>query len=247
MNKEIKDAIDLIKTTDINGCITGSCLLDVDFDEWEQAPDIDIFVYTREAFVNAIDQMMYRFGYTPGESEDRKAIQREQWKIDRTITRGMHSNKINLSTVKLHGSNGVVVNISHKKGQESVCDVITNFDMSIIMKGWDIRKRFMFDQTGEEPMVAVPNHHRDQDADLYNTAQWIRQFDRVIKYWNRGFDTRPMAKFYIDLIDKVIENGAMFPSEKAMEAFEEYTKDFRNVREKIQLWLEDKENLNETI
>ena len=42
MREQIDNAIALIKQQDINGCITGSCLLD-----YFQGQDIDIFVYDK--------------------------------------------------------------------------------------------------------------------------------------------------------------------------------------------------------
>lgn len=241
INNKIAEVIDIIKKdASINGCITGSCLLDADFNEWDTAPDVDIFTYSEGSFIDAINQMMYKHGFEPGVPGNPKSANGERWKINKTIKYGMRNN-FALSTVKLN-KDGVIVNISYRKDQESVCDVVTAFDMSIIMKGWDIRKGFLYDETGAEPMVAVPNRHRDQDTDLYTTQKWIRQFDRVIKYWNRGFDTRPMAQFYLDMIDQTLEIGSLFTSEKAIEAYETVTADFRNVREKISLWLEDKED-----
>jgi len=126
----------------------------------------------------------------------------------------------------------------------TVLDVISNFDMSIIMRGYDIPKGTMLDlrTMASTENVAVPNPLRDQDAEVYVTDQWIRQFDRVIKYWDRGFDTRPMARFYIKLINDTIDKGSLFKTSKSVEFFDEFSKEFMNVREKIELWLKDKED-----
>ena len=46
LTEKINDTIKLLKNTDIHGCITGSCMLDMDFDSWTETPDIDVFTYT---------------------------------------------------------------------------------------------------------------------------------------------------------------------------------------------------------
>lgn len=241
LTQKIKGTIKILETSGINGCITGSSLLDCDFDSWNNPPDIDVFVYSENSFINAIDIMRYRYGFKPG-TTDASTVNGEQWKIDRTIKFGMKRNA-SLSTVKLN-LDGVVVNVSYRKGQTTVLDVISNFDMSIIMRGYDIPKGTMLDlrTMASTENVAVPNPLRDQDAEVYVTDQWIRQFDRVIKYWDRGFDTRPMARFYIKLINDTIDKGSLFKTSKSMEFFDEFSKEFMDVREKIELWLEDKED-----
>ena len=120
----------------------------------------------------------------------------------------------------------------------------------------DIRKHVMLDfRRGWEGMVpedpdnrwshsdkiAVPNPLRDQDVDMYGTEMWVRQFDRVIKYWNRGFDTRPMAKFYIRLINGVIEKGQLFETAKSTAAYQEFITAYEPLRDKMVQWLNDKE------
>ena len=71
---------------------------------------------------------------------------------------------------------------------------------------------------------------------------WVRQFDRVIKYWNRGIDTRPMARFYIDLITQTIDKGSLFTSETALANYNEFVETYEPLREKMIMWLEDKED-----
>ena len=242
LTEEIKSTIEMLKGSGIYGCITGSCLLDVDFDTWDTAPDIDIFVYSENALVNASDILMYKYNFVPG-TLVKDSNRGEEWKIKRTIQHGMKKNAA-LSTVKFNNGK-VVVNVSYKKNQTTVLDVIPAFDMSIVMHGYDIPKATELDLRTMKSTknVAVPNPLRDQDAELYVADQWIRQFDRVIKYWNRGFDTRPMAQFYIKLIDEVLSKGSLFTSSKATEYYEEFAKEFIEVRKKIEEWLADKEEL----
>jgi hypothetical protein len=237
VNKAIAKAISDIKESGIYGCITGSTLTDSDFDTWTQVPDVDVFVYTEMAQVNAIDIMIHKYNCKP-------ATKGEQWKIDRMIKHGNRKDCA-LSTVKLVNKDGIIINISWKRNQTTVLDVISNFDMTIVMKGYDINTGTELDLTEQfsEKNVAKPNPLRNQDTELYNVDAWLRQFDRVIKYWDRGFDTRPMARFYIEMIDDVLDKGSLFTTSKAEAYFDEFARDKREVRQRIETWLIDKEDI----
>ena len=239
------DIVNELKNSGINGCITGSCMLmyDKDFSEWDDAPDIDVFVYSEGSFINAIDILRYKYGFKPGDASRPESEQGEQWKIDKTIKSGMRRDSM-LNTVKLNNGK-VTVNISYRKHQTTLLDVISNFDMSIIMIGYDIPTGLLEDLRfrGGDIDTARPNPYREQETDMYTTAQWVRQFDRVIKYWNRGFDTRPMAEFYIEQIDKTLANGSLFQTEKSIQYYNEFAKEFKDVRERIVAWLEDKKEV----
>lgn len=248
LTDEIKSTIEIIKRTDINGCITGSSMLDEDFDMWESVPDVDVFVFAEPQLGYAINLLMNKYGFEP-------ATAGEEWKIKRIFNRGMQRNA-SLQTIKLK-SGDVTVNITWKYGKTTMASVLASFDMSIIMVGYDIKHKFGMDmrtaQTAgifddkdgkwsSSPRVAVPNPLRDQDVDMYGTEMWVRQFDRVIKYWNRGFDTREMARFYIRLINQVIETGKLFNSEKAENSFNGFVETYEPLRDKMVKWLEDKED-----
>jgi len=237
LSQKIAETIDELKGSDIYGCITGSCMLvnECDLDTWDAVPDIDIFVYTPEAFVEAFTELKYRYGFN-------ELTKGEAWKQKRTIEHGLQ--KSALTTTKLE-RDGVIVNVSCRKNQHTVLDVISAFDMSIIMRGYDIKTKQLLDMRGDEKWTASPNPYRNQDYDLYTVDQWIRQFDRVKKYWDRGFDTRPMARFYIQMIDGVLDVGSLFDSEKATGLFEEFASNFKECRAKIETWLKDKEDIDE--
>ena len=239
ITEQIHEVQDMLKNSGIYGCITGSSLLEANFDEWDQVPDIDVFTYTQGAFVEAITMLRWRYGFEP-------ISKGEEWKIKRTVEHGMQKN-FPLTTIKMHDPKrpDIYVNITYKKYQNTAVDVLSNFDMSIIMKGYDIHTKKDVDLrelAGSPTNVAVPNPLRKQDFDLYEVQQWVRQFDRVIKYWNRGYDTRPMARFYLEAIDSVLSTGSLFETEKAVSAYNMFADQFKEIRKKIASWLEDKED-----
>lgn len=247
LTQEIKDTIELLKQTDINGCITGSSMLDENFDTWDQHPDIDVFVYTEMQLLYASDLLMFKHGF--------KLLNAgENWKFDRVRNRGSQK-KAFLTTLKLKRDD-VVVNITFKNSKTNIMSVLASFDMTNIMIGYDIpfgwgidmrtRDIKVFDDKddkwSDDPKVCKPNPMRRQDVDMYGTEMWVRQFDRVIKYWNRGYDTRPMARFYIKLITEVIETGQLFNSDKSTEAYQMFVNAYEPLRDKMVQWLNDKED-----
>jgi hypothetical protein len=77
---------------------------------------------------------------------------------------------------------------------------------------------------------------------MWTVAKWVRQFDRVVKYWSRGYDTRPMARFYLDMLDECLAAGSLFDSEESQAAFDGFGEEFRTKRTAIAEWLAEVED-----
>lgn len=239
---KIASAIELIKTLPIDGCITGSCLLPgFDPDGWGTVPDIDVFVFGEDELVSAIEIARYALKMEPGSGTERSRKQ-EEWKLDRLKQSGINR-KIGVTTYKFW-RDGVILNLTFKQRQfhgrwVPILDtpgVLQSFDMSIVMQGYDIKHHVLYDMRVGDPKVAIPNPLRDHDCVMWTVAKWVRQFDRVVKYYNRGFDTRPMARFYLDMIDECIDAGCLFDSEESKEAFESFSEEFIEKRAAIADW-----------
>ena len=254
----LRDDIDAmqmrIMDTDIDGCITGSSLAENwDVDEAEVKPDIDIFTYSPYAMVHAIDVLEYKLGLVPG-GDEVSSDKGEAWKAKKMRTSGRGFGR-DLATCKFTDGT-VTVNVSNRKGERSAMDVIARFDMSIVLQAYDIPSGSLIDMrcvqpkadlvdviksTGGDPMVAVPNPFRSFDGTTWNASKWLRQWDRVIKYWNRGFDTRPMARFYSNMIKEVIEGGSLFKTEASKQAYQEFVDEYSELGTKIDEWIKEKE------
>lgn len=246
---KIERAIKVVKTLPIDGCITGSCFLPgFDPGAWSTAPDIDVFVYSEDELVKAVNIAEHGLKMKPGTGSARSE-QQERWKLDRLYKSGLNR-KIGITTYKFY-SDGIMLNFTYKKMRKcgqwiplvNAPSVLMSFDMSIVMQGYDIKSRVMFDlrPKGIDPTVAVPNPLRDHDCVMWTVAKWVRQFDRVIKYYGRGFDTRPMARFYLDMIDQCLEVGCLFDSEDSQQAFESFSNEFIEKRAMIAEWLKEHE------
>lgn len=239
--------IDVVKTAPIHGCITGSCFLPgFDPDAWGSTPDVDVFVYSDYDLVRAIDWATMQMKMKPGTGSDRSE-QQELWKIGRLFKNGLNK-KIGITTYKFY-CDGVVLNFTYKTTKEAgrwipITDapgVLRSFDMSIVLQAYDIESRVMYDLRPKDVPVttAIPNPLRDHDCIAWTVAKWIRQFDRVVKYYNRGFDTRPVAEFYLKMIDECIDAGCLFDSDESHEYFDQFSEEFIAKRAVIADWLED--------
>lgn len=237
--------VDAVKASPIDGCITGSYWLPgFDPEAWGSKPDVDVFVFGDYELVRAICYAQYVLQMKPGKGSPRSAKQ-EEWKLGRLFTSGLNK-KIGITTYTFE-QDDVALNITFKqqkvagywKPLTSVPDVLQSFDMSIVMQGYDIQKQVFFDMRSGDPMVAVPNPLREQDCVMWTVAKWVHQFDRVVKYYNRGFDTRPMAEFYLRMIDDCIAAGCLFDSEESQTAFDSFSSEFLEKRAAIQEWYDE--------
>lgn len=249
LKDKIAKTIEVAKILPINGCITGSCFLPgFDPDAWGSKPDVDVFVYSEADLVKAVTYAEHSLKMQPGQGTERSEMQ-ERWKLGRLYKDGLNY-KIGITTYKFY-CDGVMLNFTFKqqkiKGRWvpiiNAPGVLMSFDMSIVMQGYDIKSRVMFDLRPDnvDPHVAVPNPLRDHDCVMWTVAKWVRQFDRVVKYYGRGFDTRPMARFYLDMIDQCIEAGCLFDSDESHAAFDSFSQEFLEKRAAIAEWLEEHE------
>lgn len=248
LSQKMEIFVDFLKTLPINGCITGSYWLEKFDPEWDSTPDVDIFVYSEHDLIKACTLAQYSLGMEPGKGTERSNLQ-EQVKLDLLEENGINY-KFGVTSYSFTAC-GLTLNITYKhkkvKGKTvplaTIFDVLTSFDMTIVMQGYDIQSHVFVDLRPRDldTNVAVPNPYRKHNCMTWTVAKWIRQFDRVVKYYNRGYDTRPMAAFYLDMIDKCLDNGCIFDTENSKASFESFSEEFRAQRDVIAGWLHEHE------
>lgn len=247
IKEKIDKAIEVVKQLPINGCITGSCLLPgFDPDAWGTSPDIDVFVYSEDDLVRACTIAEHSLRMKPGKGTKRSE-QQERWKLGRLYENGLNR-KIGITTYTFF-SDGIMLNFTFKQSKVqgrwvnlvNAPSVLMSFDMSIVMQAYDIKSRCLFDLRPDNvpETTAIPNPLRSHDCMMWTVAKWVRQFDRVVKYYNRGFDTRPMAKFYLKMIDECLAAGCLFDSEESQNAYDGFSKEFVEKRAQIQEWYDN--------
>lgn len=243
-NKLRKDMLSIMKELsgmDIMGCITGSCMFALDSDAiayWGSRPDIDVFVFTTGDMIR-LPTILMEHGWKPGKKNDDKSAKNEAWKMGKLFHDNTFKKKYNLSTISLIDDRGIAVNITQKNNCNKTSAVLTSFDMDIVMRGFDIQSGNLLDMRNDATTVAHPNMEKRIEIEAVSVDMWVRQFDRVIKYYDRGFDTRPMAKFYHDLIGDVLELGPTCVSEKAMEFYENIADNLIKAKANIDAWLKE--------
>lgn len=252
LSDQIREMTERLKATDINGCIVGSSLTGREMESWSITPDIDIFTYSPYSMVHALDVCEYQLGLKPG-GDSITTDKGEKWKVDKCRIDGRGNR--DLATCKFTDGD-VTVNISNRRYERSAMDVIGRFDMSIVLVAYDIQSKTTLDMRevmaksdvaeiigfkGGDRNVAIPNPFRGFDGTTWNASKWLRQWDRVIKYWDRGFDTRPMARFYLNMIDEVVEGGTLFKTDASKAAYEEFCKEFADLKVTIENWIKENE------
>lgn len=212
MKEQLDNAIALIKTLDIDGCITGSALLDY-FPDSKQ--DVDVFVYSEAAFT----KLLYTLKFNPMFLVVDKL---EQWKMEDWCNSSYKGSikKIGLVTIKFVYNLSIDVNIIYKEKNHTIFDVLSTFDLDIIAKGYDLKTKKILDLS-ENKGEKIAKWNKWNNA-FYNPNIWavsriLRQFDRVIKYHNRGYNTDDVALKYIEILKGMLEYENIFTSEKVDE------------------------------
>jgi len=207
MEKQMENAIAFLKEQDINGCITGSCML-----QYFEGADVDVFTYDEAAFTKLLFTLYHNKMFLLIDPI-------EKWKFkDWTETTYKASlKKLGLITIKFKYNMSIDVNIIFKERNHTIFDVLSNFDLDIIAKGYDLKSKKVLDLCeNREHKVATWNKWNKQ---FYNPNIWaisriLRQFERVIKYYKRGYNTDDVVIKYKEILTEMLEYENIFNSTK---------------------------------
>lgn len=230
MKKQIENAIELIKKQKFDGCITGSCLLD-----YFEGQDIDIFCYNENSFTKIINF----FHYNPLFLILDKL---EQYKFDEYIDKGKSSlDRLNLISIKFKYNLCIDINVIYKKYQKDVFGVISNFDFDIVACGYDIqtgKTLSLRETTGKECTWNKWNPFYS-NLDVWNVRRLLRQFDRVIKYTNRGYNMASVVDKYIEMTESIIEMDNIYKTERGNKYYNDTKEQFKILLKILQVWKKD--------
>lgn len=232
MKEHFDNAITILKDVKINGCITGSCMLEFN-ENWNQ--DIDLFVYDKASFTKILWFMYYNPMFTildPLENHKfRDFVDNDKSSLE----------QLGLITIKFKYNLLVDVNVIYKKFHKTCFDVISNFDLDIITTAYDIRTGktlTLRETTGKEgtwntwnPAFYQPN--------FWSTKRLLRQFERVIKYTERGYNLTSVTDKYISIVEDIINTENYYKSEKGLKYFEDTMEQFEVVLKILQTWKKD--------
>jgi hypothetical protein len=233
MKEQINNAIEWIKEQDVEGVITGSCLLD-----YYEGQDIDIFTYNESAFTKLIYSMYHNPMFLLMDPI-------EKWKFKdwtESTYRGSLK-KLGLVSIKMVYNTCVNVNIIFKENKKSIFDVLASFDMDIIAKGYDLKTKKILDLSEGREGIATWNKWNKSfyNVNIWSMNQLLRQFERIIKYHKRGYNTDEITLKYKEILKDMMEYENIFNSAKVDEKVEIIKKNGIILNQILDKWLETHE------
>lgn len=238
MKEHIDDLVEFLKVTDVDGCITGSCLLG-----YFENQDVDVFLYSEGAF----SKLLYCLFYNP------KFLiidPLEKWKFEEYTNKGNSSlNKLGLVSIKFKYNMCVDVNIIYKKSQRTIFDVLSAFDLDIITTGIDIKTQktlSLRESTGNTALWNKWNKNYYSDSE-WDVKRILRQFERCVKYHSRGFDVSNVVDKYLEIAQNILDKDQIFKTERGIEYYQKTQAQIKLVLEIINIWKETLEITEEQL
>lgn len=238
MKEHIDNAIELLKKQEINGCITGSCLLD-----YFEGQDIDLFVYDKSSFNKLLFFMYYNPMFNILDPL-------EKHKFDEYVDNDKSSlEQLGLITIKFKYNLLVDVNVVYKKFNKTCFDVISNFDLDIIAQAYDIKTGKTISLRETKGFEGTWNKWNPAfyKADFWSTKRLLRQFERVIKYTNRGYNLSSVTDKYIELIENILNIDNIYKTEKGTKYHNDNMEQFEVVLKILQAWKKDQKISEEAL
>lgn len=228
MKEHIDNALKILKEQDVEGCITGSCLLD-----YFEGQDVDVFMYNESSF----NQLLFFMHYNP---MFQILDPLELHKFNNYIKNNDSSLKnLGLITIKFKYNLLVDINVIFKKFNKNLFDVISNFDLDIIATGYDIKTGKTLSLRETTGMTGTWNKWNNsfyKEGDFWSVKRLLRQFERVIKYTQRGYDLTSVTDKYLEIVENVIKLENFYKSTKGVAFFEANIKQFEIVFEILKDW-----------
>lgn len=239
MKEQIENAINWIKQQDVDGCITGSALL-----EYFEGQDVDVFLYNEKAFTKLFYAMYHNKMFTILDKL-------ELWKAEMFMNKESFGNKhhTGVQTVKFMWNTCVPINIILKKNCSNIFSVLSSFDLNIISKGYDLKTKEYLDLTTNPGKIASWNKWNPafQSTEIWSISRILRQLERVFKYHKRGYNTDAVVVKYMELIDTVQEFQSIFSSENFNDKLKITQENTLIIRQLCELWLKTHEISDEQV
>ena len=199
---------------------------------------VDVFTYDEAAFTKLLFTLYHNKMFLLLDPI-------EKWKFEDWTTNPYKGSlkKLGLITIKFKYNMSIDVNIIFKEKNKSIFDVLSTFDLDIIAKGYDLKSKKILDLSESNGNKATWNKW---NTAFYNPNIWavsriLRQFERVIKYYNRGYNTDEVAIKYREILESMLEYENIFNSEKVDEKVETVKRNSKILIEILNKWLEKHE------
>lgn len=242
MKEQQQKLIDYIKTIQVKGCITGSCLLP----DYYEKSDVDIFLYDSASFIKLYYTLRLNPMFTILDPL-------ELWKASMIETKDFANNKhhTGVTTIKLVYNTCIDINIILKKNCTNIFSVLSSFDMDLISKGYDLESKQYLDLSGDSVSTKIVNFNKwnpeFQSTEIWSISRILRQLERCFKYYKRGYNTDAVINKYIELINTLQEFQSVFNSENFNEKLKVTQENTLIIKRLCELWLKTHEITDEQI
>ncbi len=233
MKTQFENALSLIKEQkNINACLAGSCMLGYQ-EGWNQ--DIDIFCYDEQSFI----ALLYFMHYNPIFQILDKLEQHKFEDYTRNNKSSLQS--LNLITIKFNYNLCIPINIVYKKFQKNIFDVISAFDCDLIAQGYCLQTKQTLSLRSSIDLNVTWNKWNTSfyKSDFWSIKRLLRQFERTVKYTDRGYDLSSVTDKYIQIVEDVIKKENVYKSEKGVKYHTDTIEQFETVLKILNVWKKD--------
>lgn len=230
MKQQFENAINIIKEQkDISACIAGSSMLG--FQEgWNQ--DIDVFCYNEQSFTALLYFMHYNSLFTILDLLEKHKFE------DYTKNNRSSLQSLNLITIKFTYNLCITVNIVYKKFNKNIFDVLSSFDCDLIAQGYCLETKQNLSLRQSTEMNGSWNKFNISfyKSDFWSIKRLLRQFERIVKYTQRGYDLSEVTDKYIELVQLNISTENIYKSDKGTKYHNDTIEQFEIVLKILLEW-----------
>lgn len=243
MEQQFNNLITYLKTLEVRGCITGSSMLGY---MEGQKQDVDVFCYDEKAFTELYFELYHNKMFTIIDKL-------EKWKSDMFRTKNDFGNKhhTGVTTIKFVYNTCIDLNIIYKKGCNNAFSILASFDLDLICKAYCLQSKQYLDLSGNSSETKIVSYNKwnpaFQSTEIWSINRLLRQLERVIKYWRRGYNTDAVTLKYVELINTVQEFQSIFSSENFNEKLKITQENTLIIKKICKLWLSTHEITEEQI
>ena len=165
----------------------------------------------------------------------------EDWKFKEWKTKQDVPKRLGLVTIKFKYNLAIDVNVIYKPYYKNIFDVISSFDLDIIAKGFDLKTKKYLSLSEEDGKIAHWNKWNTQfyTEEIWTINRLLRQFERCVKYHNRGYNTDNIVLKYIELLDKLLKYKNIFNSVSFDDKLKDIKKNGKVLKKLLNAWLKD--------
>ncbi len=145
---------------------------------------------------------------------------------------------LGLITIKFKYNLLIDINVVFKKFQKNIFDVISNFDLDLIAIGYDLKtgKTLSLRETSEMNGSWNKFNTSFYKSDSWSCKRLLRQFERVVKYTERGYNLSEVTDKYISLVEEILNKENIYKSEKGTKFYDDTKEQFEVVLKILQEW-----------